>query len=541
MTAPTAEPHPNAAPQPGSTRSAKLVAAGILLSRIAGLVRERVFAQYFGTSLHADAFKAALRMPNALQNLLGEGTLSASFIPVYAELVEQGREEEAGRVAGAVFALLVAIAAALSLIGILLAPAIVTVFSPGFSGLKRELTIAAVRIIFPMTGTLVLSAWALGILNSHRKFFVSYVAPVLWNAAMIATLLYFGRRMTLDGLVITLAWGAFAGGLLQFAVQLPWVLSLERDLLVRWNTRLEGVRTTLRNAGPAVLGRGVVQLSGYVDIFLASFLATGAVAALGYAQTLYVLPISLFGISVAAAELPELARQRAGAADVLRERVNAGLRQIAVYVVPSLIGFLVLGDVIVAALYQTGDFGRDDTLFVYMILAGYAIGLLASTATRLFSSAFFALHDTRTPAKVAVLRVTVGAAAGATLMLLLRQVEVAGHPLGALGLSIAAGGGAWLEWALLRRSLSRRLGAVGAGPAVLAKLIAAAVVAALLARAIALVLPPAFLPEASEVRHIVIGLFVLIPFGVSYFLIARALGVREAAIAVERVFRRVVR
>jgi putative peptidoglycan lipid II flippase len=157
---------------PSSSASARLVAAGILLSRIAGLVRERVFAQFFATSLYADAFRVALRMPNALQTLLGEGTLSASFIPVYAELLERGRKEEAGRVAGAIFALLLATAGALSLLGVLLAPLLVTIFAAGFQGERRELTIACVRIIFPMTGLLVLSAWALGILNSHRRFFV---------------------------------------------------------------------------------------------------------------------------------------------------------------------------------------------------------------------------------------------------------------------------------------------------------------------------------------------------------------------------------
>ncbi|MGH7575549.1 MAG: murein biosynthesis integral membrane protein MurJ, partial [Longimicrobiales bacterium] len=396
---PTSAPGSSAVPvteratgAPASTRSANFVAAGILLSRISGLIRQRVFAQYFATSLYADVFTAALRMPTVLQNLLGEGALSASFIPVYAELIEQGRKEEAGRVAGAVFALLVALAGGISLIGIFAAPVIVSIFTMGFEGVRRELTITCVRIIFPMAALLVLSAWALGIQNSHRRFFISYVAPVLWNAAMIATLLFFGRRMDLAELVVALAWGALAGGVLQFAVQLPRVLKLERDLKIRWDTQLEGVRTALRNVGPVVMGRGVVQLSSYIEILLASYLVAGGVAALGYAQMLYLLPVSLFGMSVAAAELPELARQRTADVEVLRHRVNAGLRQIAVFVVPSAVACLLLGDIVVAAVYQTGDFGRADTLFVWVVLAGYAIGLLASTATRLFSSAYYALH-----------------------------------------------------------------------------------------------------------------------------------------------------
>ncbi|MGH7556119.1 MAG: murein biosynthesis integral membrane protein MurJ [Longimicrobiales bacterium] len=529
---------PTRSERPASGRSAKLVASGIMLSRIAGLVRERIFAQYFGVSIYSDAFRVALRMPGALQNLLGEGTLSASLIPVYAELLEHGRKEEAGRVAGAVFALLLAVAGGLSLVGVVLTPVFVTIFTPGFSGLQRELTIAAGRIIFPMTGLLVLSAWALGILNSHRKFFISYVSPVVWNAAMIATLLFFGGRMDSTDLVVALAWGALIGGFLQFAIQLPWVLSLERDLKVRWEPKLPGVRTAVRNAGPAIAGRGVVQLSGYVDIFLASVLAVGSVAALGFAQTLYILPISLFGMSIAAAELPELSRQRSAEAEALRERVNPALRHMAVLVVPSCVAFLLLGDIIVAALYQTGDFGADDTMFVYILLAGYSVGLLAATSTRLFASTFFALHDTKTPAKIAAVRVFASAIVGAALMLWLRGYSYAGHTLGPFGLSIAASGSAWLEWVLLRGSLRRRLGAVGSGTGLVLKLVASAIVAALVGRAVLLVLPESLLPESEQLQHIAAAAYVIIPFGLVYFLLARALGVREAAATVDRVFRR---
>src|SRR4029453_5217459 len=180
---------------PRSSRAASLlIAAGILLSRIVGLVRERVVATYFGTGLHADVFSAGLRMPNVLQNLFGEGTLSASFIPVYSELLGQGKTKEASRLAGAMFALLLGVAGVISLLGVLLAPVLVAVFTPGFEGQRRELMIAIVRIIFPMTGVLVLSAWSLGILNSHRKFFIPYFAPVMWNAAIIGALILFAHR-----------------------------------------------------------------------------------------------------------------------------------------------------------------------------------------------------------------------------------------------------------------------------------------------------------------------------------------------------------
>lgn len=541
-----AEPQPAAA-TPAASAASFLVAAGIFASRIAGLVRERVFAQFFGTTLYADAFRAGLRMPNVLQNLLGEGTLSASFIPVYAELLEQGRTKDAGRVAGTIFSLLLAVAGALSLVGILFAPLLTDVFLPGFSGERRELTITITRILFPMTGILVLSAWSLGILNSHRYFFVPYFAPVLWNAAMITTLLLLGDRLSPGRLVVALAWGALVGGLLQFVVQLPWVIRLERELRISWATRMREVREAVRNAGPAILGRGVVQLSGWLDMVLASFLAAGAVAAIGYAQVLYLLPVSLFGMSVAAAELPELSRRRLDAGEVLRERTRAGLQRVVFYVLPSFVAFVALGDVVVAALYQTGEFGRDDTLLVYLTLVGYSLGLLASTSTRLFSSTFFALRDTRTPARFAAVRVAAAALLGAVLMVQFEVVRplgeggveigpglfggltIGGRTLGPVGLALGAGLAAWLELGLLRRTLRARLGRIALGWGVWSRMLGAAAAAAGAGWGMRLLLPPV---------HPVIGAAAILgTFGVIYFAVASWTGLSEARVVLHRLGR----
>ena len=181
-------------PQRGIGYSAFLVAAGIFSSKIAGLVRERIFAYYFGNSAITDAFRQAMRIPNFLQNLFGEGVLSASFIPVYAKLVAQDEREEAGRVAGAIFSILALLTAALVLLGVVATPYFIDVIAPGFKGETRRLTIQLVRIIFPGVGLLVLSAWCLGILNSHGKFLLSYASPVVWNAAFVGVLIVFGRR-----------------------------------------------------------------------------------------------------------------------------------------------------------------------------------------------------------------------------------------------------------------------------------------------------------------------------------------------------------
>lgn len=553
-TPPEPPPDPSAPPpRAGAGRFARLVAAGIFLSRVSGLLREAFFAHYFGNTLFSDAFRAALRIPNILQNLLGEGTLSASFIPVYAELLEKGRREEAGRVAAAVFALLAMLAGFISLLGIFFAPAMVDVVAFGFEGERRQLAVQATRIIFPMTGILVLSAWALGILNSHRRFFLAYVAPVLWNAAMIATMVLFGRRLSLANLVMAVSWGALVGGALQFLVQLPRVLRLEPNLRFSWAT-LRGplVATIVANALPVLLGRGVVQLSAYVDVMLASKLSVGALSAMTYAMTLYLLPISLFGMSVAAAELPELSRQRGQAAEVLRQRVNAGLRQIAVFVVPSTVGYLVLGDVVISTVLQTGKFSAGDTIWVWIVLGGFTLGLMASTGTRLFSSTYYALHDTKTPAWIAFVRVILTGALGYALMIPFeRHLRVAGHPMGALGLTLGAGIAAWVEWSLLRRGLRGRIGKVGAGLGTLGRMFAAALIAAAVARGIAWLVPP---PErlfsglgvggSTAVRllfRLARGALVLGPFGAIYFLLAWAFGVPEAEGVVGRVVRRLRR
>ncbi|MGB7215702.1 MAG: murein biosynthesis integral membrane protein MurJ, partial [Gammaproteobacteria bacterium] len=531
-------PHETPAPAArtgAAGRHSLLVGAGILASRIAGLVRDRVLAAYFGTGLHADVFSAGLRLPNLLQNLLGEGTLSASFIPVYSELLGRGRYDEAGRVAGAVFALLVAIAGLVSLLGIAFAPLLVTIFTPGFEGERRELMIAVTRILFPMTGVLVLSAWALGVLNSHRRFFVPYFAPVLWNAAIIGSFVLFGTRLNLDGLLIAVACGALLGGLLQLGVQLPWVLRLERRLRIGIRRNEPSFREVVKNAVPAVLGRGVVQLGGYADMLLASLLAVGAVARLRFAQTLYLLPISLFGMSVAAAALPDLARQREAHADAMRANVSAAARRVAFYVVPSFTAFVLLGDTFVAGLFETGEFGEADVAIVWMTLAAYSVGLLASTTSRVYQSAFFALRDTRTPARVAGLRVAISVLAGGLAMLQLERISIGGVdlpggaladwtvqglPLGPIGLALGSALGAWVEWGVLGRRLRRRIGRIGAGVGAMARMLAAALAAAAAGHAARVPL--------DGVHPFVAALGVALAFGVVYFGVARWLGVAEA-------------
>jgi putative peptidoglycan lipid II flippase len=503
------------------------------LSRIVGLVRLRVFSHYFGLqSEAADAFNAAFRIPNILQNLFGEGVLSASFIPVYAALLARGDREEADRVAGAIASLLALAMSVLVLLGVLTTPFLIVLIAPGFEGPQRDLAIRLVRVLFPSIGLLVLSAWCLGILNSHRKFFLSYAAPVVFNVAMIGTLLIFGSRQGQNQLAQTLAWGAVVGSALQVGVQLPVVLRLVTRLRLGLGVHLANVREVVRNFAPVFVSRGVVQLSAYVDTLLASLLPTGAVTGLFNAQLLYTLPVSLFGMSVSAAELPAMSSavgdDQAIAAH-LRQRLDVGLRQIAFFIVPSSMGFLALGDVIAAALLQTGRFTHDDAVYVWGILAGSTIGLLASTLGRLYSSAYYALRDTRTPLRYAIIRVVLTTVLGYVCALHVPPLLGVNLRWGVAGLTSSAGLAGWVEFILLRRTLNRRIGRTGLASSFVIGLWSAAVAAAALGWAVKLSLAPS--------NPILAAVVILGPYGLTYLGVTYLFGLPEVHAVVRRLRR----
>jgi putative peptidoglycan lipid II flippase len=403
-----------------------------------------------------------------------------------------------------------------------------------------------------MTCFLVLSAWALGVLNSHRRFFLPYFAPVFWNVAIIAALVWAGgaggRRAGghpdlafLDRLLFAACWGALAGGLLQFLVQLPLAVKLARGFRPSVSLRAPGVGEALNAFGPVVAGRGVVQLAGYLDYFLAGFLAAGAVAALGFAQVLYMFPISLFGMSVAASELPELARLgRGDAAGELPSRVRRSLRRMAFLNVPTFVGYLAFGYLLVGALLRRGSFDSQDTWLVYLVLCAYTLGLLATTSSRLLQNTFYALGETRTPARIAALRVLVAAALGVPLMLVLDRFVVpvsagggvAESPLylGAVGLALASGFGAWLELLLLRRSLAARsLGSVLPWRET-SRMAGLAAVAAVPAGLLWWLLP--------DISMIVRAVLVIGLYGAAYLLLAKLAGLEEVEVWIEGLRRR---
>jgi putative peptidoglycan lipid II flippase len=455
---------------PGAARPRRLtgalaVAAGIFLSRIAGLLRERAIAHFLGVSAAADAFRAALRIPNLLQNLLGEGVLSASFIPVYARLLAEGKPEEAGRVARAVATLLALCSGLLALLGVLFADGLVALLAPGFEPATLALTAELVRILFPGVALLVMAAFCLGVLNSHRRFFLSYASPVLWNAALIAAVVTAGLSRGSDDhrVAVWLAWGAVAGSFAQLLVQLPGVARLLGSMRPVLSLEEPGVRRTLRAFFPVLLGRGSVQISGYVDQVLASYMGEGIVAALSNAQTLYLLPVSLFGMAVSAAELPEMSGALGDAtarAAHLQSRLRPALRRVVFMVVPSAIAFITIGDAIVGLLFQGGRFDAEATHAVWLLLAGSAIGLSAGTQGRLLASALYALEDPRAPLRASLVRVTLTGIAGFLVTFPLAQRIGYEAMIPPVLLTTSAGLAAWVEFLLLRKKLAAKIGRV---------------------------------------------------------------------------------
>ena len=512
--------------------SSSEVALGILLSRITGLIRERAIGHYFGNSAVIGVFRAAFKIPNLLSNLFGEGVLSAAFVTVYARLRALGEDQEAERVAAAVFSILSIVCSVIVLLGVTLTPFLIDLITPGFHGAERELAIRLVRILFPAAGILALSAWCLGVLNSHRKFLLSYSAQIAMNGAMIAALVLFARYLAPERSVIYLACSCVLGSVLVFLVQLPTVLQLLPGFRPVLDFTSTHVRTVLNNFGPVFLSRGVVQVSSYIDQIIATFIGAEAVSALSYGQFLAILPVSLFSMSISAAELPELSSAIGGQEQVaaqLRKRLSAGLRRIAFFIVPCAVAFLVVGDVIVAALYQGGRFHYQDTLYVWSVLAGSSVGLLATSLGRLYSSVFYALHDTRTPLRFALIRVSLTTVLGLICAFPAPRWLGIDARWGVAGLTLSAGIAGWVEFALLRRSLAKRIGPAPLSISFSLKLWTASSVAASLCYAIKATL---------GVRHpLPLAAVVIVLYCIVYFSGTAMLGVPEVRSLFKRVRR----
>ncbi|MGB5525580.1 MAG: murein biosynthesis integral membrane protein MurJ, partial [Gemmatimonadota bacterium] len=443
---------------PFRRRPATAVGAGIFLSRLTGLARDSALAAFLGTGLLADAYWAAIKIPNIIRNLLGEGTLSAAFVPVYSETLEKhgASSEESTLLASSVLGIVLTAAVLLSALGVILAPWITSVVMVGAGEETRRVTTELVRILFPMSGALIVGAWFLGVLNSHGKFFLPFVAPTVWNVSQIVGL-FVAQAAGSQKFAHALAWSALVGSLLQVAVQVPAARRLTGSLRPRVSWSWEPVRRVARNTLPVISSQGIFQISTLVDITLATLVGTSAMSALGYSQRLIYLPISLFGIAVAAASLPNMSRDATAAR--LRPRLVNGFFQILFFVLPAAVFYLLFGDLVIRLIYERRAFTEASTVLVAAVLGTYSLGLVASSSLKLFASGFHALQDTRTPMMLAAVSVTIGIGIAILLTLLGRaRLPDPYRPYAAMGIALGGAAGAWINLLLLWTMLGRRIG-----------------------------------------------------------------------------------
>jgi len=434
-------------------RSAGLISIATMASRVLGVAREMVLAAFFGASggMEMDAFNVAFRVPNLLRDLFAEGAMTAAFVPTFTRALTTEGREAAWRLGNLVVNALLIITGLLVAIGIVFARPITHAIAPWFAGTpgKLELTTQLTRIMLPFLGTVAVAVAMMGMLNSLRRFFIPALSPAMFNVATILCAFVLVPIMPRLGLqpIVAIAIGTVLGGLGQIALQWP-VLRREG---FRYHPIVDftdpKLREVLRLMGPGTLGLAAVQINVFVNTYLATSQQQGAVSWLNYAFRLMYLPIGLFGVSIATAALPDIAR-RANEGDTigLQRTISTALRMMLMLNVPATVGLISLAQPIVALLLQRGRFTAHDTAATAAALIFYAPGLLGYSAVKIASPSFYSLRDSRTPVVVSVIAVLTNL----TINLLL--VRVMGYRGLALGTALAAmfNAGALL-WLLRRR------------------------------------------------------------------------------------------
>lgn len=515
-------------------RSAGLIGLATMASRVLGVAREMVLSAFFGAGIEMDAFNVAFRVPNLLRDLFAEGAMTAAFVPTFTRtLTERGREA-AWRLGNLVINALVVVTGGLVLLGMIFAYPITHAIAPGFADVpgKLELTTRLTRIMLPFLTTVAAAVAMMGMLNSLRRFFIPALSPAMFNVATILCAFAVIPIMLQLGLpaIVAIAIGTLLGGVGQIALQWP-VLRNEgfryRPVL---DFRDPDLREVLRLMGPGTLGLAAVQINVFVNTYLATSEEPGAVSWLNYAFRLMYLPIGLFGVSIATAALPEIAR-RANANDFrgMRETISSALRMMLMLNVPATVGLIALAHPIVALLLERGKFTPHDTIATAAALMFYAPGLLGYSAVKIASPSFYSLRDSRTPVTVGVVSVLTN------LVLNLVLVRVMGYRGLALGTALAAMVNAGTLMWLLRR----RLGGIEGGRIAIAfSKIGAASVAMGVAAHVAAAWLAARLPHGSSLWRAA-ALAVAIGIGVAVLVAAaRLLRIAEFDEAFGRVLRR---
>ncbi len=383
-------------------RSAGSMAVMTVLSRITGYLRDGVQAVILGAADSSDAFIVAYRIPNLFRRLVGEGAMTAAFVPVFTDLEARRSHDEIWRFAALFFTTLAVALAVLSALGVLFAPALVRLLAWGFTdiGGKEDLAVHLTRVMFPYLFFIGLSALQMAILNARGYFALPAATPILLNLTIIAAALTLGRRLAEPA--DAFAWGVLLGGLLQMAIQVPALRREGMRLRLETGFRDPGIRRVLALMAPGVFSAGIYQINLVVDSQFASFLPSGSVSYLYYANRVTELVLGVFVISLSTALLPSLSRDvQRQSAETARDTLDFGLRQTLLITLPACAGLVALAQPIVEVLFERGRFAPEATRFTAEALVYYSLGLVPVAALRLLTPAFYARQDTRTPAWVA--------------------------------------------------------------------------------------------------------------------------------------------
>jgi putative peptidoglycan lipid II flippase len=432
-------------------RSTSVVSGMTLLSRVLGLVREAVFARYFGASLVMDAFIVANRIPNMLRRFFAEGAFSQGFIPVMARYREQRDHGEARELVDAVAGTFGLILFLVTLAGVVAAPLLVLVVAPGFVGDdgRFDLATAMLRFTFPYLFFVSLTAFAGGILNTYGKFGTPAFTPVILNVVLIAAAMWLAPRMDEPGMALAI--GVFVSGLVQLLFQVPFLAKIHAVPRPRWRPRHEGVRRIGQLMLPGIFGSSVAQINVLLGGIIASMLGVGKISLLYYSDRLMEFPLGLFGIALATVTLPYLSRQYASASIAeFSHTVDWSLRIVTLISVPAALGLVVLAGPLTATVYFGGEFTAGDVELAALSLQAFALGLVGFSFVKILAPAYFAREDTRTPVRIGVIALAVNFVLSVLLAWWLTQ---AGSEASHAGLALAVSVAALLNAALLYRGL----------------------------------------------------------------------------------------
>ncbi len=400
---------PPAAP-PQLARSAGIIGAATMGSRVLGLVRDQVLAYLFGAGDQMDAYNIAFRIPNLVRDLFAEGAMSAAFVPTFTRTLTNEGRERAWRLGNLVVNALLLATGLIVVAGMVFSVPITTAFASAYAEIpgKLELTVSLTRIMFPFLALVAVATALMGMLNSLQRFFVPAMSPAMFNVGSIICTIGLAPVMPALGLpvIVAPAIGVLVGGFLQMAVQWP---SLHREgyrYQPVLDVRDEGLRRVLVLMGPGVVGLAAVQINLLVNSILATGEGTSAVSALNYAFRLMYLPIGIFGVSIATAVVPTLSRHAARNETAgMRDTVSGGLRMMLMLNVPATVGLVVLAGPIVALIFEHGAFTEAHSAATAAALAFYAPGLVGYSAVKIAVPAFYSLRDSRTPVVVSAVTV----------------------------------------------------------------------------------------------------------------------------------------